>query len=91
MFDTFENLVIADADYGASEICKSPVFASIGEALAELRAGRMIVIVDDEDRENEGDVMIAAELVTARSHQLHGDSRARPDLPGYYRRESGFP
>src|SRR5277367_4080069 len=65
MFDTFENLAIADADYCADELCKSPVFASIDEALAELRAGRMIVIVDDEDRENEGDVMIAAELVTA--------------------------
>ena len=32
--------------------------------MRELRAGRMIVIVDDEDRENEGDLMIAAELVT---------------------------
>jgi 3,4-dihydroxy 2-butanone 4-phosphate synthase / GTP cyclohydrolase II len=39
-------------------------FASIREALAELRAGRMIVIVDDEDRENEGDLMIAAEMIT---------------------------
>jgi 3,4-dihydroxy 2-butanone 4-phosphate synthase/GTP cyclohydrolase II len=39
----------------------------IDEALAELRAGRMIVIVDDEDRENEGDVMIAAEMVTAET------------------------
>ena len=43
------------------------IFASIDEALAELRAGRMIVIVDDEDRENEGDVMIAAEMVTAEA------------------------
>lgn len=39
-------------------------FTSIREALAELRAGRMIVIVDDEDRENEGDLMIAAEMIT---------------------------
>src|SRR5580698_6479365 len=51
MFDTFENLAVA----------------SIDEALTELRAGRMIVIVDDEDRENEGDVMIAAEMVTAEA------------------------
>src|SRR5262249_38020673 len=36
----------------------------IDEALAELRAGRMIVLVDDEYRENEGDLVIAAEKVT---------------------------
>ncbi len=39
-------------------------FASIDTALRELRAGRMIVVVDDEDRENEGDLTMAAELVT---------------------------
>ncbi len=39
-------------------------FASIEEALADLRAGRMIVVCDDEDRENEGDLTIAAEKVT---------------------------
>ncbi len=39
-------------------------FCSIDEALAELRAGRMIVLVDDENRENEGDLVIAAEQVT---------------------------
>jgi 3,4-dihydroxy 2-butanone 4-phosphate synthase / GTP cyclohydrolase II len=38
-------------------------FCSIDEALAELRAGRMIVLVDDENRENEGDLVIAAEKV----------------------------
>lgn len=39
-------------------------FCTIEEALAELRAGRMIVVVDDEQRENEGDLVIAAEKVT---------------------------
>jgi 3,4-dihydroxy-2-butanone 4-phosphate synthase/GTP cyclohydrolase II len=39
-------------------------FASIDTAIAELRAGRMIVVVDDEDRENEGDLTMAAELIT---------------------------
>ena len=39
--------------------------ASIEEALAELRAGRMIILMDDEDRENEGDLCVAAERVTA--------------------------
>src|SRR5215813_11388865 len=35
--------------------------SSIGEVLAELRAGRMVIIMDDEDRENEGDLIMAAE------------------------------
>src|SRR2546421_3119382 len=39
-------------------------FASIPEAMEEMRAGRMLVVVDDEDRENEGDLTIAAEKVT---------------------------
>src|SRR3982751_4822664 len=39
-------------------------FVSVEEALQEFRAGRMIVVVDDEDRENEGDLTIAAEKVT---------------------------
>ncbi len=39
-------------------------FASIEVAICELRAGRMIVVVDDEDRENEGDLTIAAEMIT---------------------------
>jgi 3,4-dihydroxy 2-butanone 4-phosphate synthase/GTP cyclohydrolase II len=64
MFETFESLAIAGADNWTDATCESPVFASIHEALSELQAGRMIVIVDDEDRENEGDVMIAAEMVT---------------------------
>ncbi|HEX4594337.1 MAG TPA: 3,4-dihydroxy-2-butanone-4-phosphate synthase [Bryobacteraceae bacterium] len=40
-------------------------FSSIPEAIEDFRAGRMLVIVDDEDRENEGDLCIAAEKVTA--------------------------
>src|ERR1700691_3366300 len=36
---------------------------SIDEILAELRAGRMVVIMDDEDRENEGDLVMAADCV----------------------------
>jgi len=38
--------------------------ASIPEVLAEIRAGRMVILVDDPDRENEGDLCMAAELVT---------------------------
>jgi 3,4-dihydroxy 2-butanone 4-phosphate synthase/GTP cyclohydrolase II len=39
-------------------------FATIEQAIAEFRAGRLVVIADDEDRENEGDLAIAAERVT---------------------------
>jgi 3,4-dihydroxy 2-butanone 4-phosphate synthase / GTP cyclohydrolase II len=39
-------------------------FAPIERAVEEIRAGRMIVVVDDEDRENEGDIIFAAEKVT---------------------------
>jgi 3,4-dihydroxy 2-butanone 4-phosphate synthase/GTP cyclohydrolase II len=39
-------------------------FVSIAEAIEEIRAGRILVVVDDEDRENEGDLTIAAEKVT---------------------------
>ncbi|MDQ6664324.1 MAG: 3,4-dihydroxy-2-butanone-4-phosphate synthase [Acidobacteriota bacterium] len=39
-------------------------FVPIPEAIEEIRAGRMLIVVDDEDRENEGDLTIAAEAVT---------------------------
>src|SRR5450432_2042886 len=39
-------------------------FASIPEAIEDIRRGRMVVVVDDEDRENEGDLTIAAEKIT---------------------------
>src|SRR5580700_5722848 len=39
-------------------------FIDVPGALAEIRAGRMVVVVDDEDRENEGDLTLAAEHVT---------------------------
>ena len=38
--------------------------ATIEEAIAEYRAGRMVIVMDDEDRENEGDLCMAAEKVT---------------------------
>jgi 3,4-dihydroxy 2-butanone 4-phosphate synthase/GTP cyclohydrolase II len=39
------------------------------------------ILVDEEDRENEGDLVIAAEHCHAGSHQFHGEIRPRPDLP----------
>src|SRR5271169_2610950 len=43
---------------------RKPPFASVEEAVEEIRQGRMIVLVDDEDRENEGDLTMAADMVT---------------------------
>ena len=43
---------------------KHSPFASIPEAIEEIRQGRMIVLVDDEDRENEGDLTMAAQMLT---------------------------
>src|SRR5512139_2775842 len=42
----------------------SSAFSNVEEILAELRAGRMVIILDDEDRENEGDFIMAAEHAT---------------------------
>src|SRR3979411_870578 len=39
-------------------------FTNVPTAIEEIRAGRMIVVIDDEDRENEGDLTLAAEKVT---------------------------
>ncbi len=43
---------------------RSAGFVTIPEALDELRAGRIIILIDDEDRENEGDLTVAAEFCT---------------------------
>ncbi len=40
------------------------MFADVKDAIADMAAGRMVVVVDDEDRENEGDLTLAAEFVT---------------------------
>jgi len=47
-----------------SPVAQAEKFAEIEKSLRELQSGRMIVIADDEDRENEGDLVIAAEMVT---------------------------
>src|SRR5829696_10425972 len=46
---------------GVSEMPFSP----IEEIVEDIKAGRMVIVCDDEDRENEGDLTMAAELVTA--------------------------
>jgi 3,4-dihydroxy 2-butanone 4-phosphate synthase / GTP cyclohydrolase II len=42
-------------------------FANIENAIAAIRAGKMVIVVDDEDRENEGDLTIAAEKITPQA------------------------
>src|ERR687896_1161262 len=42
---------------------RSP-FATVEEAIEDVRAGKFVVVVDDEDRENEGDLVIAAQFAT---------------------------
>ena len=39
---------------------------SIEEAIAEIKAGKVIIVVDDEDRENEGDLIVAANKITEK-------------------------
>ena len=54
----------ADAPEAAEGAAGHTEFSSIPTILAELRAGRMVLILDDEDRENEGDLIMAAEHAT---------------------------
>ncbi len=42
-------------------------FGTIEQAIEDIRAGRLVIVADDEDRENEGDLVCAAELVTAET------------------------
>ena len=46
---------------------KKPVFAPIEEAIEAIRNGEMVIVVDDEERENEGDLTIAAEKITPKA------------------------
>ena len=56
------------------------VFASIPEAIDEIRQGRMVIVVDDADRENEGDLIMAAERVTPGGDRVHRPAHERGDL-----------
>jgi 3,4-dihydroxy 2-butanone 4-phosphate synthase/GTP cyclohydrolase II len=62
---------------GRLHIVKEPVkrtsaFAQIEDAIAAIRAGQMVIVVDDEDRENEGDLTIAAEKITINFMAQYG-------------------
>ncbi len=60
-------------------------FESIEDAIKEIRDGRMLIVVDDEDRENEGDLTMAAERVTPEAVNFmakHGRGLICVSLPG---------
>ena len=57
---------------------------TIEEAIADFREGKFIIVVDDEDRENEGDFIIAAEKITPEKSELHAKRRSRCAMRPYY-------
>jgi 3,4-dihydroxy 2-butanone 4-phosphate synthase/GTP cyclohydrolase II len=63
------------AQFGDGQIEESP-FDSIDEAIADIRAGKMVIVLDDEDRENEGDLVMAAQMIT-------------PEAINFMRKEAG--
>ena len=65
-----------------SRTASSCKLMSVEETVEEFRNGRMVILADDEERENEGDLVIPGPDGDARGRQLHGPLRSRPDLPG---------
>jgi len=55
---------------------EEPIFDCIEDAIADVRAGKMVIVLDDEDRENEGDLVMAAQMIT-------------PDAINFMRKEAG--
>ncbi len=55
---------------------EEPIFDAIEDAVADIRAGKMVIVLDDEDRENEGDLVMAAQMVT-------------PEAINFMRKEAG--
>src|SRR5581483_331059 len=60
----------------ASTLERASPFNTIEEAIQDIRAGKMIIVLDDEDRENEGDLVMAAQMVT-------------PEAINFMRKEAG--
>jgi 3,4-dihydroxy 2-butanone 4-phosphate synthase / GTP cyclohydrolase II len=63
------------SQFGDGQIEES-VFDSIDDAIADIRAGKMVIVLDDEDRENEGDLVMAAQMIT-------------PEAINFMRKEAG--
>ena len=52
-------------------------FNTIEEAIADYKAGKMVIAVDDDDMENEGSLLVAGEICQPRSYQLYGNECQR--------------
>src|SRR4051795_5388478 len=57
-------------------------FATVEEALEDIAAGKMVVVVDDEDRENEGDLVMAAQFITPDAINFMTRQAGGGDRPG---------
>ena len=55
-------------------------FQRIEQAIEAIKRGELVVVVDDADRENEGDLIMAAEKVTPEAMGVHDPSHQRRDL-----------
>ena len=64
-------------------------FNSVEEAVEEIQAGHMVIVVDDEDRENEGDLIIAAEMVNPEAINFMASFGQGADLHAHDRGASG--
>jgi len=60
--------------------------STVEEIINDARNGRMFILVDHEDRENEGDLVIPAQMATPDANQLYGHTWSWIDLPDHDRR-----
>lgn len=75
-YRTLQRLTAVLPELAPAPVERSSPFDSIPDAIEDIRAGKMVVVLDDEDRENEGDLVMAAEKVT-------------PDAINFMRKEAG--
>ncbi len=66
-YRTLQRLVKVLPELASVESEPESQFDAIEEAIDDIRAGKMVVVLDDEDRENEGDLVMAAQMVTAEA------------------------
>ena len=70
----------------------SPVpISPVEDIIADMRAGRMVILVDEEDRENEGDLVLAADHVTPEAINFMARFGRGPDLPDAHARALRIP
>ena len=70
------------------------IISPVADIIAEIRAGRMVILVDEEDRENEGDLVLAADFVTAEAVNFmatHGRGLICLTLTGQHCRQLDLP